>query len=207
MLNYRDHGRTVRGIFATLFLLLVAVPRIQAAPITLTWDFKILGTSSGPFDGTRVFGELSYDYDPLRDLTITIYNPDGSIATIQYPQVPVSYLVLNFGGLVFGLSDAMTPPTFSPVVATNWGLSYTLRPDALPGHTNFAISPGASLFYSLSGPSLPFGAHIGQESFAVAEAPSMILMSGALVGALMWRRRRVVLAPASSRQDTDTTVR
>jgi len=202
MINHRNQGCAVRGIVVTtLWLLLLAVPKAEAAPITLTWDFNIQGTSSGPFDGTRVIGELSYDYDPLRDLTITTYNPDGSIATIQYPQVPVSYFVLNFGGLVFGLADAVTPPVFSPVFSNVYGLSYVLRQGALPGQTNFAISPGAALFYSLSGPSLPFGTHIGQEAFAVPEAPTIILMSGAMVGVcLMWRRRRAALAPAVDRR-------
>ena len=171
-------------------LLLFLASQAEARPITLTWDFTIVGSSAGPFDGTHVLGELAYAYDPILNPPVITYNPDGTIASIQYPRVPVSYFVLNFGGLFFGLNDAVSAPFFNPVVSSGtYGLSFVLRPHALPANSTFSIVPAGSLLYSLSG---PFGVHIGQESFSVPETASLFLGSGAsLIGVLaFWLLRR-----------------
>jgi len=177
------------ALIAGLLSIVLTAAEAQAAPITLTWDFAITGPSAGSFNGTRVFGELAYAYDPAVNPVVITYNPDGSIATIQYPQVPVHYFVMNFGGRVFGLSDAISPPIFSPAVSNQYGLNFSLRPNALPGGATFSIAPAGSLFYSLSGPG---GVHIGQEHFFVPETGSLALGAGAsMIGwlGLLWLRR------------------
>jgi hypothetical protein len=191
MRTHLDRLRMTRRLAAIVLIALASMTaRAQAAPVTLTWDFNL--GPAGLFTDWRVSGSVLYDYDPLVDVPIVTYNPDGTIASVQDPIVPVDDLLLNFGPYSFNLSHAASPAIFFPLIpSNNFGLSYTVQQSALPSNiTHIGISPGAALFFTVISPDIPNGVHLTQQQFSVPEPSSMLLMSGAVAGALALRRRR-----------------
>ena len=164
----------------------------QAHASPITWGFD-LTVGSGELAGIRVFGGVSYDYDPLRDLTITTVRPDGGI-DIQYPVVPVLDFVMNVGARRFDLSHAAAPAVFYPDPTHNsWGLSYAVSPGALFGNvTSLAFVPVGTFMFTYTSSAGTTYLHQTPPipNASIPEPASALIVAPSLVGVLYLLRRR-----------------